>query len=473
MFYKLQTFIQYSDGVIKTIEFISYYFSYFSFTHTSKFPIPFLGSKGIIMKSPKASPTLVMNEKVNAMWANGKDVLHLGFGESRFPVHSALVQMFQENASQRSYLPSLGVPELRDTIAKYYSDKLGIHFIDKQIIVGVGSKSLLYAMIQSIEGDLLLPKPSWVSYSSIARLTGKKVQRFSLDDENDYSMNIQALDKAYQDFISNGGNPTMLVLNSPSNPVGNVSSEQEMESVANWARDKDIFILSDEIYSLVTHDGFCHHSIAKYYPKKTIIFGGLSKHLSLGGWRFGMAILPNNEIGTSLINSFQSISGSIWSCVPGPIQYTAILAYSGNKDIEHYIQLCTHIHEIRTNYVHRKLIEIGLDSPSPSGGFYLYPSFKKWKNKLERMNILSCQDLSEYLLDEFGIATLPGSAFGSDPENFCLRLSTSFLDMETDEQAQNIVDAYSNDFDNFLENHHPRTDLFLEKMSQFMALLNE
>ncbi|MBL7013074.1 MAG: aminotransferase class I/II-fold pyridoxal phosphate-dependent enzyme [Candidatus Marinimicrobia bacterium] len=425
------------------------------------------------MKSPKASPTLVMNEKVNAMWADGRDVLHLGFGESRFPVHPALSSIFQENASHRSYLPSLGIPELRNTIAQYYSEKLGINLMDKQIIVGVGSKSLLYAMIQSIEGDLLLPKPSWVSYSSIARLTGKKVHRFSLDDENSYSINIQSLDKAYQNFISDGGNPTMLVLNSPSNPVGNVSSEPDIKSVADWARDKNIFILSDEIYSLVTHDGFTHHSTAKYYPEKTIIFGGLSKHLSLGGWRFGMAILPNNEIGESLIKSFQSISGSIWSCVPGPIQYTAILAYSGNQDIDNYIQMCTHIHELRTNYVHRKLKEIGLNSPSPSGGFYLYPSFKKWENKLEEMNIFSCQDLSEYLLDDFGIATLPGSVFGSDPDNFCLRLSTSFLDMETDEQAQNIVNAYKNDIDQFIENHHPRTELFLEKMSHFMALLNE
>ncbi|MBT3589254.1 MAG: aminotransferase class I/II-fold pyridoxal phosphate-dependent enzyme [Candidatus Marinimicrobia bacterium] len=425
------------------------------------------------MKSPKASPTLVMNEKVNAMWADGKDVLHLGFGESRFPVHPALSQMFQENASQRSYLSSLGVPELRDTIAKYYSEKLGINFIDKQIIVGVGSKSLLYAMIQSIEGDLLLPKPSWVSYSSIAHLTGKTIHRFLLDDKNDYSLNIQALDKAYQDFISDGGNPTMLVLNTPSNPVGNVSSDDEMKSVANWAQDKNIFILSDEIYSLVTHEGFSHKTIAKYYPEKTIIFGGLSKHLSLGGWRFGMAILPNNEHGNYLSKSFQSIAGSIWSCVPGPIQYTAILAYSGNQDIDAYIKMCTHIHELRTNYVHRKLKEIGLDSPSPSGAFYLYPSFKKWKDKLEKMNIFSCQNLSEYLLDDFGIATLPGSAFGSDLNNFCLRLSTSFLDMETDEQAKNIIDAYSDDFDNFIENHHPRTALFLEKMSQFMALLNE
>ena len=115
------------------------------------------------------------------MWASGQDIIHLGFGESRFPVHSALACTFQENSMQRSYLPSLGIPELRETIANYYSGQLGLAFNGSQVIVGVGSKSLLYAMIQSIEGDLLLSKPSWVSYSSIATLTGRSVHRFELD----------------------------------------------------------------------------------------------------------------------------------------------------------------------------------------------------------------------------------------------------------------------------------------------------
>jgi aspartate/methionine/tyrosine aminotransferase len=308
------------------------------------------------MNSPKASPTLVINEKVNAMWAAGEDVLHLGFGESRFPVHSALACTFQENVLQQNYLPSLGIPELRETIANYYSDKLGLTFDGSQVIVGVGSKSLLYAMIQSIDGDLLLTKPSWVSYSSIATLTGHSVHRFELDVNQDYQINIQTLDSVYQEAIESGRNPKILILNSPSNPVGNISSKEELKSVAQWAQEKGIYILSDEIYSLVTHDGFTHHTIAEYYPEKTIIFGGLSKHLSLGGWRFGMAILPKGDESISLIQSFQSIAGSIWSCVPGPIQYTAILAYSGNRDIDDYIKTCTKIHGIRTHYIHKKFI---------------------------------------------------------------------------------------------------------------------
>ena len=188
-----------------------------------------------------------------------------------------------------------------------------------------------------------------------------------------------------------------------------------------------------------------------------------------------MAILPKGDEGKSLIQSFQSIAGSIWSCVPGPIQYTAILAYSGNRNIDDYIKTCTKIHGIRTHYVHGKLSSMGLTSPKPRGAFYIYPSFKKWSTKLEKMGITTCEELSTYLLDHYSIATLPGSAFGDDTNNLCLRLSTSFLDMETDDQAQKILDAYSeeNDPKLFMEKHHPRTTLFLEKMRKFIAEINE
>ena len=184
------------------------------------------------MITPDASPTLAMNERVNALWAEGIDVLHLGFGESRFPVHPALSKAFQENIHQRSYLPSLGNTSLRTAIAKYYSEKLNLSFDAEQIIIGVGSKSLLYAMIQSIDGDLLLSKPSWVSYSSIARLTGKSVHWFELDRDDEFGLSIASLDSCYNDACAIGSDPQILVLNSPNNPVGNNIKPDMVKSVA-------------------------------------------------------------------------------------------------------------------------------------------------------------------------------------------------------------------------------------------------
>jgi len=426
------------------------------------------------MNSPKASPTLVINEKVNAMWAAGQDVLHLGFGESRFPVHPILSASLTENVSRRSYLPAIGTASLRSVVSNFYSEKLNLNFSQEQVLVGVGSKSLLFAMVHSIEGDILLPKPSWVSYSSIAKLTGKKIIRFDLDRKNDFALNIDYLESAYRTACLKGSNPKILILNSPNNPIGICFSPEMIESAALWARNKNLFILSDEIYSLVIYKGFTHQSPAHFYPEKTIIFGGLSKHLSLGGWRVGISILPNNKEGKQLGSSFQSIAGSIWSCVPAPIQATAELAFSGNSDIDHYIQTCTEIHRIRTTFVHQALSSMGLTSPKPTGAFYLYPSFKKWANKLEKMGINSCNDLSLHLLDQFGIATLPGSAFGDDTNNLCLRLSTSFLDMETDNQAQDVLDRFDSGINPglFMSDHHPRTKTFLNRMGEFLYMLN-
>ncbi|HIC37198.1 MAG TPA: aminotransferase class I/II-fold pyridoxal phosphate-dependent enzyme, partial [Candidatus Marinimicrobia bacterium] len=172
------------------------------------------------MNSPKASPTLVINEKVNAMWAAGQDVLHLGFGESRFPVHPILSASLTENVSRRSYLPAIGTASLRSVVSNFYSEKLNLNFSQEQVLVGVGSKSLLFAMVHSIEGDILLPKPSWVSYSSIAKLTGKKIIRFDLDRKNDFALNIDYLESAYRTASHKGLNPKILILNSPNNPIG-------------------------------------------------------------------------------------------------------------------------------------------------------------------------------------------------------------------------------------------------------------
>ena len=426
------------------------------------------------MADLNVSPTLRINEQVKSMWEDGKDVLHLGFGESRFPVHPEMKNALMNGMLNRSYLPPSGTEKLREKIAGYYSKKLGLNFSPEQVIVGIGSKSLLFAMIYLTDGDLLLPKPSWVSYSAIAKLSGKAVTRFDLDRSCEFRLNIDTLNTAYDSAKRKGQNPTMIVLNTPNNPVGNSFSQADIEAVATWAKENNILILSDEIYSLVTFKETTHTTPASYFPDKTIIFGGLSKHLSLGGWRLGISILPNNKIGNQLKSGFDSVAGSIWSCVPAPFQVAGETAFSHNQDIEAYIQLCTEIHSIRTRYAYDSLKKKGLECPKPTGAFYIYPSFKKWSEQLNALGILSCSSLADHLLNEYEIATLPGIAFGDDPENLCIRLSTSYLDMETDERAQHILDIFNSDIDpkTFMKDHHPRMNHFLSRMDDFLSTLN-
>jgi len=427
------------------------------------------------MKQIKRSPTLLINEKVKTMWQDGEDILHLAFGESRFPVHPDLSKALNDGISNRSYLSSLGTKSLRIKIADYYSKQLNVDISYNQVIVGVGSKSLLYSMIQAIDGDILLPKPSWVSYSSIATMCNKSIKRFYLDKDNGYKLNIESLKSAYSSAKKNGINPSMLVLNSPNNPVGNSFSKPDIELAAYWAQENDITILSDEIYGLITFKGNKHYTPLSHYPGKTIVFSGLSKHLSLGGWRLGISILPRNTFGQQLISKFESISGNIWSCVPAPFQLVGETAFSDNEAIADYINVCANIHRIRTLFIYDHFQDLGIDCPRPTGGFYIYASFKKWSDQLSKIDIISCVSLSEYLLDKYNIATLPGSAFGDDPENLCLRISSSYLDMETDEAAQKILDIYNDGTDekSFINDHHPRLKLFISKMNDFLNTIDQ
>ena len=427
------------------------------------------------MKQIKRSPTLLINEKVKAMWQDGEDILHVAFGESRFPVHPSLSKALNDGMSNRSYLSSLGTDSLRTKIAEYYTKQLNIDISYDQVIVGVGSKSLLYSIIQAIDGDILLPRPSWVSYSSIATMCNRSIKRFDLNKNNGYKLNIDSLKDAYSSAKNSGVNPSMLVLNSPNNPVGNSFEKSDIQSVANWAQENNITILSDEIYGLITFKENKHHTPLTYYPDKTIVFSGLSKHLSLGGWRLGISILPRNSFGQQLISKFESISGNIWSCVPSPFQVVGETAFSDNESIADYINVCTNIHRVRTLFIYEQFQDLGIDCPRPTGGFYIYASFKKWSDQLSKIDIISCTSLSEYLLDKYKIATLPGSAFGDDPENLCLRISSSYLDMETDESAQKILDIYNDGTDerSFINDHHPRLKLFISKMNDFLNTINK
>jgi aspartate/methionine/tyrosine aminotransferase len=254
-----------------------------------------------------------------------------------------------------------------------------------------------------------------------------------------------------------GGNPDLLILNSPNNPAGTMISPEAARALAEFARQERLMVLSDEIYSLVTHDQTPHVSVAHHYPEGTIVLGGLSKHLSLGGWRLGLAILPAGPSGETLRGILRSIVQSTWSCVAAPVQHTAIVAYSGDPEIDDHIELCSRMHAIRTRYLYERLIEAGFDCVEPSGAFYIYPSFNRWKNQLAGMGIESSDDLAADLLEEHGLATLPGTVFGSPPGDLRLRLSSSFLDMTTDEEAANLVEAFraNPDPERFIETHHP------------------
>ncbi|MFQ5408102.1 MAG: pyridoxal phosphate-dependent aminotransferase [Anaerolineales bacterium] len=417
-----------------------------------------------------ASPTLEINERIKEMLAAGEEVFHLGFGESRFPVHPILVRALQANAQQRSYLPVLGIPELRAAIAEYYNHKFDLQVSADRVVIGPGSKSLLFALMQALDADILLPTPAWVSYEAQAQLARRPVMTVLMDPQADYAVEADRLTQALDQAAAQ---PNLLLLNTPHNPTGTVLSPERVQAAAEFARARNMVIFSDEIYSLVTHAGEPFASPAQYYPEGTIVFGGLSKHLSLGGWRFGLAILPPGKIGAQLARALQAIAGCIWSCVAGPVQYAALEAYRGNAEIEGYIEACTRLHAARTRSLYEAFVEFGLQTPQPGGGFYLYPSFARWREPLAARGVHTDRDLAMHMLADYRIAMLPGSAFGDEPQALTVRVSTSYLDAETDEQAAALMAAYEEcaDSERIVRDQHPRLRRLAERFGEFVGEL--
>jgi aspartate aminotransferase len=377
------------------------------------------------------SATLSMNEAVAKRRAAGRETIHLGFGEASFPLHPLLAAALAEAAKNTSYAPVLGIPKLRQAIAEYLMRKRGLAFSSDQIIVAPGSKPLLYALLQVLEGDLLLPVPSWVSYAPQARLAGRKVIGIETDSVDCHRLTPHALSQAMLQARRDGADPRILIVNTPSNPTGSMFEHTDVEALALWAREEGITLISDEIYAELAHGWREHVSPASFYPEGCIVTGGLSKAFSAGGWRLGYATLPPTFEGTRAMVALRSLASEIWSSATTPVQEAAIVAYSTDESIEQYVHQSAHVHGYLADRLYKTLADLDVPCPRPAGGFYLYPDFSSWRSTLATMGIKSSSELVHYLLEEWDIATLPGSVFGEPPESLRLRLSTSLLCLPT------------------------------------------
>lgn len=416
------------------------------------------------------SPTLHINEAVNRRWRNGETVYHLGFGESRFPVHPLLLDALTEYGRAKSYLAARGLPRLLDAVAAYYTRHLGIPFSESQVVVGPGSKGLIFAMQMAMSAELYLPSPSWVSYAPQAEMLGKRVRYIPSRVEDDYRIDLQAFDRMLADAETR---QKILVINSPNNPTGIMLGEDTLAELAEFCRARNVIVMSDEIYFRVRGER-PHRSIASFYPEGTIVLGGLSKHLSVGGWRLGVALLPATPGGQSLLAAVTAIASEIWSAVAAPVQHAAVVAYEGRPEIEDYTTTCSAIHGIRTRHLKHGLEALGVRCTAAEGAFYITPNFDRWREPLARRGVRTSDKLAAYLLDEHGIASLPCSVFGLPPEMLSLRITSSYLDMERDEDGDRILELYAKDPGGLMNpEHHPNFAACLEEFGRFVDSLKE
>ena len=387
-----------------------------------------------------SSPTLAINEAIAARRAAGRKTIHLGFGEASFPLHPILAEALARAARHTGYAPVQGIAPLRAAIADYLARTRHLAFTPDYIAVGPGSKPLLYALLQVLDGDLLLPAPSWVSYAPHARLAGRRVITVPTDPLDHHRLTPQTLADALSQARQHGANPRILIVNTPSNPTGGMFAREDVESIARWSRDEGITLICDEIYAELAYGWREHISPAQFYPEGCIVTGGLSKAFSAGGWRLGYAAIPTNAMGKGLMKALRALASEIWSSAATPMQEAAVTTYSPNAELAAYVQASARIHGHVAFRLYETLTSMDVLCPRPAGAFYLYPDFAPWRSTLLERGIATSEHLAQHLLDTWDIATLPGTAFGEQPEALRLRLATSMLYVPEDAQTEDEME---------------------------------
>ena len=374
-----------------------------------------------IIKNLKPSSTLLINEVSNKMEKEGKKVFKFGFGQSPFRVPEDVVAELKNHAHQNSYLPMQGLKELRDSIAKYISVKKKIEYKSENVIVGPGSKELMFLLHVLFDGEIILPAPSWVSYGPQAIIGRNKVKWLECSRENNWFPTATELEKLLKE---NKDQKYLLILNSPNNPSGQIC--KNLDELAALSKKYNLYFLSDEIYSELSFEDN-YQSISNYAPDKTIISTGLSKWCGAGGWRLGYFIIPDSL--SNITNQLKVLASETFSSVSAPIQYAAIAAHENNHD--EYINKSKNILKAVGNYVYENLKTNDVLINKPQGGFYLMPEFvgKKFNSSKEM-----CKDI----LEKTGVALLPGSDFGFNESKLLARLSfTDFDGNEFMKKTQN------------------------------------
>jgi len=364
-----------------------------------------------LVKSLKPSSTLAINEISRKLEEQGKKIFKFGFGQSPFKVPVDVVEELKINAHQNQYLPMQGLSNLRDAVAKYTSSKKNFNYKSENVIIGPGSKELMFLLHIIFDGEIILPAPSWVSYVPQAILGRNKVKILQTKAENNWFPTAKEIEEL---ILKEKNKNYLLFINSPNNPSGQIC--ENLEEIAEVANKYNLIILSDEIYSELSFEKN-YKSISNYCPDKTIVSTGLSKWCGAGGWRLGYFIVPNSL--SKIKDMINVLASETFSAVSAPIQFAAIKAYE--NDHSDYINKSRNILKAVGNYVYENLKSNKVLINKPQGGFYLMPEFlnKKFNSSAEM-----CDDI----LNKTGVALLPGSDFGFDQTRMLARLSFTDFD---------------------------------------------
>ena len=356
------------------------------------------------------SLTLAIDAKAKEMKQKGIDVVGFGAGEPDFdtPEHIRKAAKDALDLGKTRYTPAAGMPELRQAICNKLKRDNGLDYVPQQIVVSNGAKHSLFNSFQALleEGDeVIVPGPYWVSYPEIVRMAGGVPVIVEGREENNFKPTIDDFRAAVTDKTR------AVVINSPNNPNGFVFTREELQAIGDLAIEKDLSIVSDEIYEFLVYDGAEHISIASLSPEikeRTIVINGMSKAYAMTGWRIGYTASPLNA--AKAMTNFQSHSTS---CPNSIAQYAALTALSGPDD-----QLKSMVAEFDRR--RRRIVELineipGLSCKPPKGAFYVMMNIGGvFGKRYNGAPIVDSMSFTQLLLDNSHVAVVPGAGFGAD-----------------------------------------------------------
>lgn len=345
--------------------------------------------------------------RAKALEAKGQKVIHLEIGEPDFDTPRNIIDAAVRalNAGRTHYSPAAGIPELREVIAEDMGKRRNINIHPDQVVVTPGAKPIMFFTILALidEGDeVMYPNPGFPIYESVIDFIGAKPVPYPLREEKEFSFDID-------EFMSLITDKTrLIILNTPQNPTGGILTKSDLEAVAKVAREKDIYILSDEVYMNIIYEGV-HHSIAAMpgMQERTIILDGFSKTYAMTGWRLGYGAMPDD-----LAQKVIQLQINSNSCTTTFSQYAGIEAIRGPQD---------KVREMVAEFKKRRDVIVeglnaiaGITCLRPQGAFYVFPNIKQLGG--------DGKAFSNRLLDKFGVAALSGTAFGKYGQGY-LRFS--------------------------------------------------
>ncbi|SDB54111.1 aspartate aminotransferase [Desulfonatronum thiosulfatophilum] len=381
------------------------------------------------IRSIPASATLAVNAKAQELASQGKKIISLAVGEPDFPTPEHIRQAAKDALDQgfTRYTPVPGIPALRQTVADYFAGCAGLaseSLPPEAVMICNGGKHALYNLLQALldPGDsVLIPAPYWVSYPPMVLLAEGKPAIIPSTPEQRFLISTEDLERHCPP------NARVLLLNSPSNPTGCHYSQDELDSLIGWAMERDIFVISDEIYDQLVYAPARPSTAVHWwvkFPDKVAVVNGLSKTMAMTGWRVGYVLAHPD-----LIKAMVRIQGQSTSNVCSIAQKAALAALTGPMDS---------IREMQTAFVRRRDLALdrisswpGVVCPKPDGAFYLFPRL----DSLFTADRTDSASLCTHILEKAGVALVPGVAFGDDR---CIRFSYA-LDDQTLLTALDLV----------------------------------